>query len=64
MNAQGFKTALHFSVNENLYGIPYGEVSSQQLFPARQLLLEIFEFFSSIAFQNSKTGSAYSLKLY
>lgn len=64
MNAQGFKTALHFSVNENLYGIPCGEVCSPQLFPAKQLLLEIFDFFSSTAFQNSKTGSAYSLKLY
>lgn len=55
VNARGFKTALHFSVKENLY-IPYGEVSSQQLFPARQRLQEIFHFFSSTAFQNSKTG--------
>lgn len=31
VNAQDFKTALHFSLKENLYGIPYGEVSSQQL---------------------------------
>jgi len=63
VNAQDFKTALHFFVKESLHSIPYGEVSSQQLFPGRQLLWETFELFSSTLFQNSKTRTAYSLKL-
>lgn len=51
------------SVKQNLRSIPYGETSSQQLFPEKQLLWEIFGLFSPTTFRNNKTGSAHSLKL-